>query len=94
MRALGDLALIREGATLLAWKRSREPHGPPHGPLSRIGRRRPVEHLPLLPGALLGPGLCCSRGHVAGHVLRGPLLPDDAALLLLLQDQLSDALSL
>ncbi|TNN45796.1 hypothetical protein EYF80_044006 [Liparis tanakae] len=94
MRAPGELSLVRERDALIAWKRSRKPHRPSHRALSGIRRRRPVEHLHLMPGALLGPGAGRSRGYVAGGVLRAPLQSNGVPLLLLLEDELSDSLSL
>lgn len=86
MWAPGELSLIRERATLVAWKRSRKPHWPSYGSLSRIRRRRSVEHFPLLPMVLLGPGTWCSWVHVANRILRAPLLPNSNSMLLLLED--------
>lgn len=85
MLSSGELALVRERATLVPWEGSREPHGS----WSRVGWRRPTEYLALLSVALMGPGSRGARGHVTSI-----LLADSIPLLLLLQDQLSDALTL
>lgn len=81
-----ELSLIRERDTLIAWKRSRKPHWPSHGSLSGIRWRRPVEHFPLLPRAVLGPGPWWSWVYVASSLLRAPLLSNSTPLLLLLED--------
>lgn len=89
-----DLSLRSERDTLIYWKGSWEPHWPPHGSLTRIRWRRPIEHFALLPVALLGPGSWCPWGHVTRGLLGTPFLSDGIPLLLLLEDEFSYSLSL
>ena len=94
MLSPGKLPIIEERAPLVPKEGSREPHGASHWAWSRIRRWWPTEHLPLLDVALLGPGSGCARGHVDGMVLRASLLADGTPLLLLLQNQLPNTLTL
>lgn len=92
--AIWKLSLHGDRAMLVAGEGSRKPHGAPDWPGARVGRGRAAEHLGLGPQSALAPLRWGALGHCHRALLRTLLLTIHTLLLLLLQNQLSDTLTL